>query len=322
MTAVVQHTSKIWATAPQTIALTGVTSGNTLLCFTLTNVGDTDAVSDTLSLTWAKATERSGGGGPSRVAVWWAHITSSGTSTVTVNSTPGGSNGLWLYEISGLATSPVDGTPVGASSSTNAPCTAPNLTGLASTTDFVVYHGGYQGAGSTATGGIWTNDYSVTISGGVYSGLAYAITGTSVTAPVINPPNVGNFECYGVAFAPGGSTVTGTATLSLGPITLTATGTVIPSGSGTASLPLGPVTVTVIAAATGTSSLPLGPITLAATGTPLPTVTGTAAVLVGPVTLNANVYHTYISLGPITLTVATSLFGGGGLATLVESVPT
>jgi hypothetical protein len=91
-------------------------------------------------------------------------------------------------------------------------------------------------------------------------------------------------------------TITGTATLNLGPLAVTATSKV--TGTATATLNLGPLTVTTLATWTSLTPIPLGPLTL----------TSTSAQFVVPT----------ITLGPLTLS-ATSLSGGGGsLARLID----
>jgi hypothetical protein len=76
--------------------------------------------------------------------------------------------------------------------------------------------------------------------------------------------------------------INGTATVSVGPLTTTVAGTVIPAG---------------------VAALPLGPLTVAATGTVLALATGTAALPLGPLTLTS-LTSDLISLGPLTLSVA------------------
>jgi hypothetical protein len=122
------------------------------------------------------------------------------------------------------------------------------------------------------------------------------------------------------------SILTGTATLALGPLSLTATGTVSAGlVSGTATLALGPLALTVIGQPIelGTASLPLGPLTLTATGTASTvTVSGTATAALGPLTLSATgIVEGIVSgiaafaLGPLTLT-AVSAGTVDGVATL------
>jgi concanavalin A-like lectin/glucanase superfamily protein len=63
-------------------------------------------------------------------------------------------------------------------------------------------------------------------------------------------------------------TVNGTASLPLGPLTLTATGTVSGIVNGIASLPLGPLSLSATGAVLSVPIILLGPITLTAAGTP------------------------------------------------------
>lgn len=321
--AVVQSNFATYSASVITIATPGnVTANNLLICAFLMAVSGSNTVTDSRSSSWTRIIQVTGGGLGSLGELWWARAASTGADTISITNNSGSSGCGVVYEISGITTtgSPVDGTPMSAFSSTTNYITGAGFSGLVSSTDFIFYFAGQIPPSNVATGGGWTDDFRATISGNPNTDAVYALGGPTVTTPHITTNQAGQFWLIGAAFAPSGGSVTGTATLSLGPITLSASGTPSSPGSGTATLALGPITLTTIAAATGTSALPLGPVTVTATGTPLGTATGTANVALGPITTTVNVYHTYIFLGPITVTVATSLSGGGGLATLVESV--
>lgn len=122
----------------------------------------------------------------------------------------------------------------------------------------------------------------------------------------------------GTVSAPTG--VTGTAAVALGPVTSAAAGTVLPVITGVGSVTLGPVTsvatgvVAALPAVTGSAAVTLGPVTSAAAGvvSALPAVTGVGAVTLGPVTSAAagSVLPVITGAGAVTLGAFTSAASG------------
>ena len=66
------------------------------------------------------------------------------------------------------------------------PVQGPNLTGLAGTNDFVAYFSCYVPAGNTPTGGIWTDDFGVTIGGSPSDFGKFLVAETGKWAKVIH----------------------------------------------------------------------------------------------------------------------------------------
>lgn len=305
--AVVQSTSTNYAAGPTSLAYpSNITANNLLLVMIGGDATSAFTVSDTKTNTWTEVGHNNTATGA--VGIFWAVANGSGADTVTLTSTLSNVMGL-IYEVSGCATTtPVDQSGT-TSSNTSVPVLGVAFTGLSSTTDLIVQWAIYNPPGNNPVGGIWTSDYSALIAGGHYTGMAYAVSGTTVAAPTIDSGINSAYTLSAAAFKPGATgPVTGTASLPLGPITLSTTGTA--TWTATSTLALGPITLTASSTsiATGTSVLSLGPITLTTTSL----ATGTVTIALGPVRLVATIFGAFITIGPITTTVTSSTDAGGG----------
>jgi hypothetical protein len=200
--AVAQKTSFNYGAPPATIPyLSPVTSGSLLIAAVGHDAFGTTTVHDSQSNVWSAAVTNSI---PAffGVDIWWAKAGASGPDTLTVSATFGAQVVGQVYEVTGISSStPVDQTGTSGSTSV-APVVGPNLSGLAGATDFVIYWAFYGVQDSTPVGGIWTSDFSATISGSHFVGAAYADTGPTVTGPTFVNGASAPFVMTAAAFHP------------------------------------------------------------------------------------------------------------------------
>lgn len=228
------------------------------------------------------------------LCTWYAVAASSGADTVTVTLSASQTQlRMTVQEFSNVnsldQTSQATGSayPLNSGSKTT---TAANE---------IVFGWALANGGTTAVGSGFTaaataqsfqaSEYQVGATAGSYA-ATYPGDGTS-----------GGWACQMATFMAAGPP-TGTATISLGPLTLTSTGTAISTGTATAII--GPLAFS----ATGTASSP----------------TGTATLLLGPLTIAATgtaPAYALLQLGPLVLAVSTLPSGGGGSLTRVRSAP-
>jgi hypothetical protein len=263
--AVVQSAARVWAASPQSLAFgSSVTAGNLLVAFVFRDTPNwpTCTVSDSRGSTWHYATNNFNTS--ASVQLFWAVAASSGADTVTV-STSTDNNGFLIYEVSGLsATTPQDVIAAPFNTTTSAVLKGNDLSGLASTTDWVAYWAGYGPASASTPGAPWTADQRVTFSGSALTCLAYqTASGTAVTGPTFRGGAAAVGGVVGIAFQPTAATILSTAcTVALGPLTTTAaTSTVSVGGCGRGAwLVLGAQAVNLEDAAQGyfCSSLDIG----------------------------------------------------------------
>lgn len=200
----VQEVSLVFGSpaSPATKAFaSNVTAGNILLLTVGTNSGESvSGVTDTLGNTWVKARSQDSTG-HSNAEVWYTTTTTSGTDTLSIARTGGGTyNGVgghlmeWT-NIASLATTQV------AQNTGSAPVVCPNFTGLA-TNDLVLYWAEHTN-NNTPTGGIWTDTArDILTSGGLsYFQATYAVTGGNVSGPTLIPGTSSDFNIIGVAFS-------------------------------------------------------------------------------------------------------------------------
>jgi hypothetical protein len=199
---VVQAAAFNYAASPQTVAFgSPVTSGSLLIAAVGNDAFGVASVTDSQGNIWAPAVVEDPGSFFS-VSLHWAKAGSTAADSVTVHTTNAALSVAQVYEVTGIASpTPVDATGAAANLSP-APITGPNLSGLAGTTDLVIYWAFYGTQGNVAVGGIWTSDYTALVGGGHFVGAAYAVTGPAVTGPTIDPGNTVANVIVGAAFHP------------------------------------------------------------------------------------------------------------------------
>ena len=213
-----------------------------------------------------------------QLTVFTKVATGSEPSTYTFTSGTG-NLGVYVGQYSGTVS--LDGTPTfthGTSNSVTGASQTPTATG-----DALLF--GVWGAGSMSFTTPTSMTYRCTSPGGfIPSTYDRILASTSPTGTITTTGSFSNdWESVSLLLLAGAAPVSGTATCALGPVTLTATGTVL----GTL---------------TGTATLPLGPVALATTGI------GVAV----PV----------ITIGPVTTTVSSSSHAGSGqLASIIPQLP-
>lgn len=179
----------------------GVGAGDLLVACLGMDTATSGTVTDNLGSSWARQTFRDNAN-VGRVEIHSAKAASAGACTVTVTTGAGGDVSGLIFQVSHVASPATADAVATAADNAGAAITGPNLSGLAGASDFVVYWAIYNPPGNTASGGIWTNDYTVLIAGQHFFGAAYAITGPTVTGPTLSPGTSSVFALASAAFKP------------------------------------------------------------------------------------------------------------------------
>jgi hypothetical protein len=203
--AVVQEASVVYGSAGPPFVKAfpaNVTAGNLLLALTIIGINGflVTGVTDSQGNTWTQA-DQAEQPSTSNQGIWYAIAGSTGACTVTVAANNSG--GMHIMEVSNIrATSPL--TAHGnATSAAATPVVGPNLSGLSSTKDFVIYWSGQGTPSAAATGSPWTDTArDVLVSGpNSYTEAAWTDTGPTVTAPTQVPGTSQSHTIVAAAFA-------------------------------------------------------------------------------------------------------------------------
>lgn len=215
---------------------------------------------------------------------WVEYDAVAGTHTVTANFSAGANAGLFAAEFSGVATSAaLDGTPQQKNSS-GTPITCPTVT-PSQTGDLWIAMVASGPGGVTYTN--WLNGLTpVDLENGPNSSGTWAWTvwnSTSAAEAGCTPSVTNPWSISSALFkaASGGSTITGSASITEGADTASATGTLGISGSGAATEGADASAATGTLSVSGAASATEAPDTASATGTTGSSVSGSGATTEG-----------------------------------------
>jgi hypothetical protein len=247
------------------------------------------------------------------VSIWFGRITTSGPGTIAV-TTSGSVEELAAqqFSVGTPATWAADGSGASAISGAASgyyPSVTPSASGELYLGAAQLYH---EGGGSTA-GFVYTNSAP---SSSEATQFVYNLSAPSPSAPAWTAVSGGTSWLVSALLAATPQNVYGTATVSLGALSVTARGTFAPLIEGTASVALGALSVqaTGVSTALGSATVSIGALSVVAT-TGTRVVYGTVSVELGALSVVATgavkgiVYGTAaVTLGALSLTVANALY--------------
>jgi hypothetical protein len=311
------------AASSATVVVTPVSgtilAGNLLVAMVYTSVTTTVTITAPTGFTLAGQLQTATGG---NAAVFTKVATGSEPTSYSFVAANPVSVALWQMQ----AAAGLDGVTFNSStSSTTAFATASQTPTQVGDVQIVAYGttGGVQTSNTKPTAFAAAMPYASVVSNAITPYQGAPIPNTSPTGAItLTSPASSNYIGISALVKAVLTFSSGTATLPLGPLTLTSSGTAAtPTITGAAAIPLGPVTLTSTSRVTGVApaTLNLGPLTL----TTLATLTFLTTVPLGPLALtstSAQFAVPTIPLGPLTL-IATSLSGGGGTLARVIDPP-